>query len=466
MPPPSASPLLETKLYPGVGARQSLARPRLELPAAAANGTCTVVSIVAPAGYGKSTLMAHWYANWPHPRRAWLSLDEQDNAPRRLLRYLVGALKTADPALGNDALAELESEGVVLPAAALESLAVDLAQDDRPLVLFLDDLHVITAEDANGIVDWLVNFAPPSVQFVLGSREAPRLRLGKLRLRGRLLELGQQELAFDDGEIERFCEARMAHALTAAGRAKLAEKTEGWPAALELAAMALQGDANPQALVDDFARTDRNVVEYLREVVFDRLDAGTRRLLHQMAQFDRISAPLVRAATGSVEAEGLLASVKAQSLFLIALDRRGEWYRFHHLVSDYLRGSGERASAAAALLAGGRWLYERGHREEAIQCAIRAEAWEVASAWVEAVVEDTAQRYGSHELVLRWLKEIPREWVDRHPIIGLNHAYSLAFSTRHARARRGDGAARRHPRRMGVATPRSIPRAPTTCAAR
>jgi ATP/maltotriose-dependent transcriptional regulator MalT len=122
--------------------------------------------------------------------------------------------------------------------------------------------------------------------------------------------------------------------------------------------------------------------------------------------------------------------VKSQSLFLIALDRRGEWFRFHHLVSDYLRSSGERASATEALLAGGRWLYERGHREEAIQCAIRAEAWEVASAWVDEVVEDTAQRYGSHELVLRWLKEIPREWVDRHPVIGLNHAYSLAFSTR------------------------------------
>ena len=102
MPPPTASPLLETKLYPGVGARQSLARPRLELPAAAANGTSTVVSVVAPAGYGKSTLMAHWYANWPHPRRAWLSLDEQDNAPRRILRYLVGALKTAMPERSND----------------------------------------------------------------------------------------------------------------------------------------------------------------------------------------------------------------------------------------------------------------------------------------------------------------------------------------------------------------------------
>lgn len=424
------SPLLETKLYPGTDARPSLARPRLDLPASVVDGVCTVVSIVAPAGYGKSTLMARWYANWPDPRRAWLSLDEQDNAPRRLLRYLVGALKTADPVLGNDALEQLGGEGFVLPATALESLAIDLAQDDRRLVLFLDDVHLLVSEEAIKIIDLLVNFAPPSVQFILGSREAPPLKLGNLRLRGRLLEIDQQQLAFDRGETERFCEARAGIALSAPALEQLAKITEGWPAALELALLALQGETNPQSLVNDIAGTDRNVLEYLREVVFDRIDARSRRLLHQIAQFDRISKPLARAATGSVETEGLLEPVRAQSLFLIALDRRGEWYRFHHLVGDYLRNTGDDDAARAALIAGGRWLYDHGYREEAIQCAIRAQAWETASTWIAAMVEDAAQKYGSHELVLRWVNEVPREWIDRHPVIGLNYAYSLAFSTR------------------------------------
>jgi LuxR family transcriptional regulator, maltose regulon positive regulatory protein len=435
MPHPTPSPLLETKLYPGRGARAPLARPRLDLPAAVIDGTATVVSIVAPAGYGKSTLMAGWFAAWPHPRRAWVNLDDDDNDPRRLLRYLVGALQAVDAAIGSDALAQLSGDGHILPAAVLESLAIDLARDDRRLVLFLDDVHVLVGDEALKVVDWLVNFAPRSVQFVLGSREAPRLRLGTLRLHGRMIELDQRQLAFDHAEMERICRTRLPAALSPSSLVQLEQTTEGWPAALEFAMLALEGETDPAALIDTFAGTDRSVVEYLREVLLDRLDPGSRRLLHQIAQFDRICAPLARAATGSEAGEALLASAHARNLFLIALDRRGEWYRFHNLVGDYLRHHlppGHGTAARAALVAGALWFDERGHREDAIACAIRAEDWERASAWVAEAAEDTSQRLGSHALMLRWMREIPRPWLDRHPFIGLSYAYSLAFTTRTA----------------------------------
>ena len=423
-------PLLETKLCPPSSVRPAIDRPRLELPRELVDGTCTVASIVAPAGYGKSTLMARWHATWPDASCAWLALDEHDNAPRRLLRYLIGGLRGADPSLGGDALAELAGDGFVLHATALESLAIDLAREHRRLVLFIDDLHMLTADRAIGTIDWLVRFAPRSVQFVIGSREAPRVHLASLRARGHLLEIGQRQLAFDRAEIELMCRQRAADAVDPFVIDRLAEKTEGWPAAVELALVALRGEHHPHAFIDDMARSDRNIVEYLRDSVCHRLDAASRGLLHQIAQFDRVNAPLAGAATGSVEAETLLTSAHAQNVFLVALDRRGDWYRFHHLVGDYWRSAGSHAAARSALTAGGGWLYDHDYREEAIQCAIRAHAWEAASTWMAAAIEDAAQRYGMHELVLHWVKRVPRKWIDRHPVIGLNYAYSLAFFAR------------------------------------
>ncbi|AXQ28312.1 winged helix-turn-helix transcriptional regulator [Solimonas sp. K1W22B-7] len=426
--------LVEAKLFPGGGTQRPLPRPRLDPPAALLAGQATVASVVAPAGYGKSTLLAHWFQLLGERDTlcAWLSLDEDDNDPARLLRYLVGALQTVAPEIGADATAQLDGPASA-PKLVLESLAADLGRVERRIALFLDDLHCLHNAEALQVVEWLLNYAPKRIQFLIGSREDAKVRLGGLRVRGSLFELSQHDLTFDYDEARRFCQARLDGELSAQDLMQLVRKTEGWPAGLELAALALQGAPDREQLIEAFAGSDQSLIDYLGDVVLSRLDETTRCFLFQAAQFDRIGGALARAATGNDRAETLLAELQARNLFLIALDRRGEWFRFHQLVGEYFRRRYRMAQpqdCAAVLLRGAQWLQQRGHTEDAINAAIRAEAWEPATQWLAETVEDTSHRLGYHQMVLRWMHAIPHEWMDRYPTIRINYALSLLFATR------------------------------------
>jgi ATP/maltotriose-dependent transcriptional regulator MalT len=449
--PPS---LLEAKLFPDAGASHPIQRPRLEPPDSVLEGRCSVAAIVAPAGYGKSTLMAHWLQRLREAGAhcAWLSVDEDDNDSARLLNYLIAALRAQNPGIGADALGQIDAPvdsepGAGTPGPLLESLAADLSAAGQRLALFLDDLHALHDPRALRVVEWLINYAPANVQFVLGGRELRRIRLSGLRLRGRLFELDRRQLMFDMEEAGRFYRSRLAQTLSASELAQLMEKTEGWPAGLQLAALALEGldgEERREDLIDGFTGSDLGVVEYLGDMVLGRLDDATRRFLHVVAQFDRFNGALAAVASGQADAPERLTELHARGLFLIALDRRGEWFRFHHLVGEFFRGRAPpglapRAGAAAevaaeALLRGARWLHAEGLAEEAISCAIRARQWEQACAWLDEHIEETSHSRGSHRLVLRWMNEIPRQWVDRHPLIPAHYAFSLAFTHRRREA--------------------------------
>lgn len=428
----SPAALIDAKLFPGVGTRRPVSRPRLGLPAAVADGSCRLARVQAPAGYGKSTVLAHWFTQLQEQgaRCAWLSLDEDDNDPSRFLRYLVGALRSIDPAIGADAWTQADLLLTSSPRLVLASLAADLAQVQGRLALFLDDTHVIHSEEVLGIFSWLLQYAHPQMQFLAGSREASHVPLGKLRLGGQLLELDQEALGFDDDEARRFCEARLKDSLSPALMRQLMAKTEGWPAGLELAALALQDPAQREQLMRSFAGSDRGVVDYLGEVVLDQLDAPSRDLLCQAAQFDRFSAALLREAAGIADAGPMLERLAARNLFLIALDRNGEWFRFHHLVGDFLRRRHALAQPEACRelqLRGARWLQAQGLTDDAINTAIQAQAWELASDWLAQNMEETVQGRGHHQIARRWLDEIPAGWLDLHPEIRIHYAFSLGF---------------------------------------
>jgi len=423
--------LVEAKLFPGVGTRRPVPRPRLDLPAAVAEGSCRLACVQAPAGYGKSTLLAHWFTQLQAQgmRCAWLSLDDDDNDPARFLRYLIGALRGIDPAIGADAWAQTEQPSSS-PKLVLASLAADLVQLQSRVALFLDDVHVLAGEEALKILGWMIHYAPQRMQFLVGSREASRLPLGKLRLHGRLLELTQDDLGFDQDEAQRFCQARLQQALSPSLLQQLLAKTEGWPAGLELAMLALQDPARREQRVRAFAGSDRGVVEYLGEVVLDQLDGPSRELLCQAAQFDRFSAALLREAAGIADAGPMLERLAARNLFLIALDRNGEWFRFHQLVGDFLRRRQALAHPDACRelqLRGAHWLHAQGHADDAINIAIQVQAWELASSWLAEHLEETTQGRGHHQIVLRWLDQIPPIWLDRHPEIRMHYAFSLGF---------------------------------------
>ena len=428
----SRSPQLDSKFVPQISARTPLPRSRLSLPTALLNGPCRVVSVVAPAGYGKSTLLADWFAHSP-TQQCWLNLDESDNESTRLLHLLIGALQTTVTKLGSNALAQLDERTLINPMSVLESLVSDLQQLDAPLLLFIDDLHVLHDPQCLRIFEWLLQYAPAQLRLIIGSRQAPPVALANLRLRGQLLELNQTQLALTAVEAESLCAERLSSPLSAQSLNRLMEKTEGWPAAIELLLLALQDTPEPDSMLDDFWGSERAIVDYLGEVVFGRLNPTQRELLYLFAQFDQFCAAMLCQACGDESAGELLVELNQRQLFLLAMDRHGTWFRFHHLVQDYLRSNPPAAQAghaARTLQAGASWLHAQGMMDEAIDCSIRARDWQQACIWLAASVEDSAQRQGTGSALLRWAKVIPRHWVDRYPLIRISVAFSLVFSPR------------------------------------
>ncbi len=436
-PRPRTISVVEAKLYPGVGTDQPLLRPKLDPPRELIEGTASVAVICAPAGYGKSTVMTSWHDRLRTPKVAcaWLSVDEDDNDPARFMRHLVAALQTIHRDIGHDVLAQLMGAPTGGVKPLLESLASDLGRVEIRAVLFLDDLHTVTSPEVLEIVHWLINYSPRQFQYVLASRLVLSLPLSGLRVRRKLIELGARELEFSFDEAAQFLSIRLGSSLEATEVRQLLEKTEGWAAALELVAAALHDQQHRGELIKRFTGTDRSVVDYLGEVVLSGLDHNLQSFVGRIAQFDRINATLASKVTGAPDAARLLEELHARNLFLIPLDRNGEWFRFHQLVGHFFREHFRRLEPERCReiqIEGARWLFEHGHVEEAINGAIRAKAWPDATAWVAQSVEELIYRHGYHQTLMHWMQELPEEWVDRFPAIRINYAFALAFYPRHA----------------------------------
>jgi LuxR family maltose regulon positive regulatory protein len=429
------APILEAKLYPATGTGRPLPRPKLDGCLDVLDGRYPVVVVVAPAGYGKSTLLTRWYARLlaQGVHCAWLSFDEDDDDLARFTRHLMAALQRADPRIGAAVGENLPADFAGGSKAMLEALAGDLAAIQHRLVLFLDDLQFVRRAEVLEIVAWLVNYGPRNVQEVIATREEPRLRLSGLRVRRQLFEVDIRQMQFSIEEASHFYRDRLGRDLPKQNLLRLLEKTEGWPAALELAALAIDGAADPAEFVDQFAGSDRSVVDYLGDVLLSRLDERTRAFVFRIALFDRISAELAQALDETCDAGALLDVLRAQNLFLIPLDRAGTWVRFHHLVGEFFRERFSRMApveASDCLLRGARWLHANGHVEDAVNCAIRAQGWELAVQWIAECVEELAFRRGYHQTILRWMNSLPEEWIDRHPVIRIQFVFSLTFTPR------------------------------------
>jgi LuxR family transcriptional regulator, maltose regulon positive regulatory protein len=423
------------KLYPTAGTLKPLPRPRLDTLPAVLEGEYPVVVLIAPAGYGKSTLMAAWHTQLfgRTVPCAWLSLDEGDNDQSRFGQHLLATLQQVDPSLGRALGGSLAGEFPAGAKALCEALWDDLATVQRRMVLFLDDLHVLDRPEALEIVDWLVRYGPPSLQLVIATREKLRLRLSSLKLRRKLLELDVSQLQFDAAEISAFYRSRLPRTLSAKDLERVLAKTEGWPAAIELVALAAEGLPDPSAFIEHFAGTDAGLVDYLGEVVLSRLDEPARALALRISMFDRISLPLARAVWEEGDAEAVLRGLRSRNLFLIPLDRQGKWFRFHHLVQDFCRerfGRSSPAQALECLVRGARWLRAIGHVEEAINCMIRGERWQDATQWIAENVDELVLRRGYQETVLHWMEILPAAEVDRYPSIRTQYAYALSFYPR------------------------------------
>jgi LuxR family maltose regulon positive regulatory protein len=433
--------LLATKLHlPGL--RPGLvARPRLagQLDAGLDTG---LVLVCAPAGYGKTILLADWARRGRQPA-AWLSLDAADNDPARFWRHAVAALNQLCPGI-SDRLAPLLGS----PAQSLENLVTALVNElaARPgserLLLILDDYQVIRSQPVHESVSFLLASRPPQLQVVLASRSDPPLPLARLRARGQLAELRAAELRFTPGEAAELLQ-QAAVAVRDTDVAALAARTEGWAAGLQLAALSLRGHADVAGFVAAFTGSNRYVLDYLAEEVLERQSDQVRAFLLETSALGRLSGSLCDAVTGRPGSQELLEQVEAAGLFLVPLDDVRGWWRYHHLFADLLRARLEQQPGVAARLHrnAAAWYEGHGLADDAIGHAAAAgdAAW--AARLIEQHFDMVYYLGGEAATIQRWLALLPAELIRSRPRLLLAQAQMAAASGRVAEAERAADAA-------------------------
>jgi len=324
--------VLITKLRPPPARPGDTPRPRLL--ARLDSGTERRVTLVsAPAGYGKTTALADWVAHGS-ASAAWLSLDEPDNAPQRFLRHLVAAMQRRDASLRE--LGDFVGEDL---EAALITVVNDLAANEAPLCLVLDDYHCIAAQRVHELVGFLIAHAPPQLRLVIAGRNDPPLPLARLRVAQALTEVRADELRFTVAEARSLLE-RQGLRLAAADVEELTLRTEGWPAGLHLAALSLRGRSDPHAFIPFFTGTDRFVLEYLTEEVLLRQPAEVQDFLLMTSVLDTFDAELAGAVAGlggAGDAAAMLDRIERDNLFLVPLDGQHRSLRYHAFFQDLLQ---------------------------------------------------------------------------------------------------------------------------------
>ena len=329
-----STPILATKLYVPPPQPRVVLRPRLiECLNEGMNSRLTL--ICAPAGFGKSTLISEWLAGCRRPA-AWLSLDEGDSDPTRFLAYLVAALRTVAADIGEGVLGMLGSPQPPPTESVLTILLNEIATVPDDFVLVLDDYHAINARSVDDALAFLLEHLPPQVHLVIATREDPNLPLARLRGRGQLSELRAADLRFTSSEAAEFLNQVMGLDLSAEDIGALETRTEGWIAGLQLAALSMRGREDVPGFIRAFAGDNRYILDYLVEEVLQRQPERVRSSLLQTSIIDRLSGPLCDAVTGQEEGNARLEALERGNFFVVPLDDKRHWYRYHHLFADVL----------------------------------------------------------------------------------------------------------------------------------
>lgn len=427
--------LVTTKLRVPRTRPNVVARPRLRETLALGEGRrLTLVS--APAGFGKTTLLAEWLEDRSGDGKpaAWVSLDESDNDPARFLTYLVGALGDVEEEIGEGILASLRSPESPPVEAVVGALVNELAGVPQEITVVLDDYHVIYSEPVHQAVSFLLEHLPENAHLVVSGRTDPPLHLSRLRARDQMTELRAADLRFTTDEATAFLGDVMGLVLSARDVAALEEVTEGWVAALQLAALSMRDREDVSGFVEAFSGSNRHVLDFLAEEVLERQPEDVRRFLLGTSVLERMSAPLCDALTGRSDGQGMLERLERENLFVVPLDDERRWYRYHHLFADFLRGRLVRESPERAdelhLCASG-WYEENGLEAEAIRHALSASDpdYERAARLIEGEARQAWGR-GEGPTALRWLEALPAGAKRRRPRLYLEHALDLALTGR------------------------------------
>jgi LuxR family maltose regulon positive regulatory protein len=427
--------LLTTKLYIPRVRPELVPRQRLiEQLNAGLHRKLTLIS--APAGFGKTTLLSEWAVGAMHVspqpassrQVAWVSLDEGDNDPVRFWAYFVAALQTVGPSVGEGVLSAFQAPQPSQIESVLTALINEIAAIPSSLVLVLDDYHLITAQSIHDALAFLLEYLPGNMHLVIATRADPPLPIARLRGRGQLTELRQTDLRFTPDEATAFLNQVMDLELSVNDVAALAARTEGWIAGLQMAALSMQGRDDVSELVTAFTGSSRYILDYLLEEVLYRAPEHVQAFLLRTSILDRMCAPLCDAVLGEeANSQEVLEYLENANLFVVPLDDRRGWYRYHRLFSDLLRGRLHHVQpdqVSTLHRRASEWYEQDGQMAAAIDHALAAEDLERAADLVEQNAEATLMR-GETATFLRWVDALPEELVRARPSLCVFYAWML-----------------------------------------
>ena len=424
----SSAPILATKLYVPPPQPRVVLRPRL-IEHLNEGLHRRLILVSAPAGFGKTTLLGEWLAGCGRPA-VWLSLDEGDSDPARFLSYLLAALQTIAPNVGEGMLRVLQSPQPPPTESILTNLLNEIAAVEVDLVLVLDDYHAIDSRAVDDALAFLLEHLPPRMHLVIATREDPDLHLARFRGRGQLAELRAADLRFNSSEAAGFLNRVMGLNLSAEDLAALETRTEGWIAGLQLAALSMRGREDVSGFVRAFAGDNRYIVDYLIEEVLQRQPEHFRSFLLQTSILERLRGPLCDAVTGQEDGNARLEALERGNFFIVPLDDKRQWYRYHHLFAEvlYAHLMQEQPDRASTLHRRASEWYERnGSVADAIRHALAAEDFERAADLVELAVP-AMRRSRQEATLLGWLEALPDDLFRVRPVLSVHYAGTLLQS--------------------------------------
>ncbi|EKU99925.1 ATP-dependent transcriptional regulator [Leptolyngbya sp. PCC 7375] len=432
-------PILTTKLYIPPPRRNAVRRPRLlEQLNRGLHRKLTLIS--APAGFGKTTLLSEWVVVCEHPV-AWLSLDQEHNEPTRFLVYLVSALQTLTLKksagvfhLGEGVLRALNSPQLPPINAILTTLINEITAVSENFILVLDDYHLIKSAPVDQALEFLVNHLPPSsMHLVIATRKDPPLPLARLRARDQLTELRASDLRFTPIETAEFLNRVMALNLSADDMTALETRTEGWIAALHLAAISLQGHQDTTHFIQSFSGSHYFILDYLVEEILEKQPERIQNFLLFTSILDQLCGSLCDAVVpqSSISGQEILDSLERTNLLLIPLDDKRQWYRYHHLFKDALQARLAKlqpGNVAELHLRACAWYEQNNLRLNAIHHALAARQFERAADLIEWEWSANIGSYYQNATWTKWVRTLPDKLVRTRSTLSIGLAWELLFS--------------------------------------
>jgi LuxR family maltose regulon positive regulatory protein len=398
------------------------------------SGTTPFTTVVAPAGYGKTTLLARW-AEVDRRPFAWVSLDRRDDDSLVFLRGIAAAIHRVEP-MPSSVLESLTGPGDTI-WARVPHVGNALAAMDRPLVIALDDLHTVTNPSSHNVLEALFHYVPPQSQIAVTSREGPTLPLARWRVQGMVQEVGTADMRLDASEADALLRGAGV-TLDAQAVAELTERTEGWPAGLYLAALSHRAGAPGAWRVEGFSGDDRFVSEYFRLEILSRLTGSEARFLLLTSVLGKMSAALCDAVLDIRDSAELLATLERSNHFLVPLDQRGEWYRYHHMFRQLLRTELQRSDPDAIQMLNRRamdWYLAQDQPETAIRYGHAAGETEAVASVVDRLVMPVYYD-GRMETMEEWLGWFSEDDLERFPALAVYDGWVKALTGRASAAQR------------------------------